>query len=166
MVAWVAHSEGIWRSTWFCQEIFHSSSTWRGAIVMRCHETGDIFKEASVRRQLSRIIPKLGESIDWHGMPSRTMGTETLLCEQDVRNFKNSCLFRIVCMPWQRLHVYWTVWGKVSQLQRPNRKTWNLDLKEVFLIRKGNEVAQVPIFQGTPFISPISVVRLWGQLDG
>ena len=129
-------------------------------MVMQCHETGDFFKEASVRRQLSRIIPKLGESIDWHGMPSRTMGTETLLCEHDVSNFENSCLFRIVRMPWQRLHVYWTVWGKVSQLERPKRKTWNLGLKEVFLIRKGNEVAQILIFQGTPFISPISVVRL------
>ena len=63
-------------------------------------------------------------------------------------------------MPWQRLHVYGTVWGKVSQLERPKRKTWNLGLKEVFLIRKVNEVAQVLIFQGTPFISPISVVRL------
>ena len=160
MVAWVARSEGIRRSTWFCQEIFHSSSNWHGAMVMRCHETGDFFKEASVRRQLSRIIPKLGESIDWHGMPSRTKGTETLLCEHDVSNFEHSCLFRIVRMPWQRLHVYWTVWGKVSQLERPKRKTWNLGLKEVFLIRKGNEVAQILIFQGTPFISPISVVRL------
>ena len=60
-----------------------------------------LFKEASVRRQLSCIIPKLGESIDWRGMPSRTKGTETLLCEHDVRNFENSCLFRIVRMPWQ-----------------------------------------------------------------
>ena len=105
-------------------------------MVMRCHETGDVFKEGSVRRRLSRIIPKLGESVDWHGMSSRTKGMETLLCEHDVSHFENSCLFRIVCMPWQRQHVHGTVWGKVSQSERPKRKTWNLGLKEALLIKR------------------------------
>ena len=67
---------------------FSLRSTWHGAMVIRCHETGDVFKEASVRRRLSRIIPKLSESVDWHGLPSRTKGMETLLCEHDVSNFK------------------------------------------------------------------------------
>ena len=84
----MALSEGIRRRTCFCQEIFHSRSTWHGAMVIRCHETGNSFKEVSVRRLHSRIIPKLGESIDWHGMPSQTKGTETLLCEHDVSSFK------------------------------------------------------------------------------
>ena len=53
-----------------------------------------------------------------------------------------------------------TYHSETRQIERPKRKTWNLGLKEVFLIRKGNEVAQILIFQGTPFISPISVVRL------